>query len=375
MKKSKIILFILLSFCFILNNLFAQEDGPREMSDWLTNPRMEYYSDNTLSTISAGKGYTGIGVKGDISFLNLNPASINIEKKFQAYIGYTYKTKFKLYNSYIDNNMQSVFPSFFVGGIYKIEKDLNVGFAYRNEYSYKFLTPLSDMNEISYSLITHTFTVPINYSYKWIRAGVNLNMMYFRGEAKGLSTEVYPEGFGDSHSSLWRFIPQFGIIITPIPFLSFGATYTPGFSDSTKWYISDTNANFLNASVKYPHRFGVGTELRLLNNRLRFSLDYHFERTSVVNQLLNKSNINFGVEYSADNIFTVRGGFYTVSDYRDMSTVLVTDTYNYNLYFLTVGGTYKYKGYTFNIALMDSHLLNKSDVAHTKINGGISLDL
>jgi long-subunit fatty acid transport protein len=374
MKKTKIILFFLLVLCFIPEILSAQTDGPREKGDLLTNPGWEFYSDNTLSSVSAGKGYTGIASLGDLSSLSLNPASVNIDKKFQAYIGYNYKTKFKLYNVNLDNDMENVSPSFFVGSVYKINKDIQVGIVYRNEYSFKFISQLSGGDEISYSLVTHSFTVPINYNYKWLRAGVNLNLTYFRGEAKGITTEFYPEGFEDSHSSLWRFIPQFGVQISPVPFLSFGATYTPGFTDSTSWYIGDTNARLLNASVKYPDRFGIGAELRLLKNRLKLSLDYHYDKTSVLSQLKDKSNINIGVEYCSNNNFIIRGGFYTLNDFRDLSATVVTETYNYNLYFLTIGGTYKYKCCTFNLALMDSHLLNKSDVAHTKINGGISLD-
>jgi hypothetical protein len=72
---------------------------------------------------------------------------------------------------------------------------------------------------------------------------------------------------------------------------------------------------------------------------------------------------------------TVRGGFFTLLDFRDNTGTITTgDEIDYDQYFLTIGGTFKYKGYSFNLALMDSHFASKSSVYHTKINGGISLD-
>lgn len=276
--------------------------------------------------------------------------------------------------SYRLDDMSNFFPSFFAGGMYRINKDFQVGFAYRNEYSFKYTYPEYSTSEISYSLATHTFTVPVNYSYKWLRAGMNLNLTYFRGDASGVSTETLPGGFSDAHSNLWRFIPQFGIIVTPAPFISFGATYTPAFTDSTEWYINYTSVNPNYASVKYPHRFGIGTEVRLLDNRLKFTFDYHFERTSVVYQLKNKNTFNFGVEYMLENNFIIRGGFYTINDYKDLSGTISYSSPNYNLYFITIGGTYKYKGLSFNMAIMDSYLSNVLQAGHVKFNAGIGFD-
>jgi hypothetical protein len=378
MKKLNHIIFVFFVLSFKSLELFAQNDGPAALPDWLTNPGWEYYSDNMLSTVSAGKGNTGIAGLGDLTTLTLNPASININNKYQVYIGASFKTDVTLPYTY-HQTLSNSFPSCIIGGIYKINKNLQTGFVYRNDFTFQneyILSSITGDNIIN-KFITHNFTVPVVFNYKWLSAGVNLNITYFWGEAKGtFSNEIQPEGYYDeTHSKLWRFIPQFGAIVSPVKEFSLGLTITPGFNDSTAWHRDMSSNTELKSPVKYPWRLGIGGELRLLKERLKLTLDYHFEKKSVLPGFKDKSNFNFGVEYQAKEYLTVRGGFFTLLDFRDNATAITTgDEIDYDQYFLTLGGTLKYKGYSFNLALMDSHFTSKSSVYHTKINGGISLD-
>ncbi|MFA5404044.1 MAG: hypothetical protein WC358_03835 [Ignavibacteria bacterium] len=381
MRNPTIILFVLLIILLITKNILAQSDGPRDMTDGLINPCWEYYSDNMISSISAGKGYTGVSGLGDLSSLTLNPAAVNIEKKYQIYIGYAYKTDINFTNVFnYTPTLKNSFPSGIIGGVYRINKNFQTGFVYRNDYGYQieYNNNSNSYYNIKNKLVTHNFTVPIIYNYEWFRAGVNLNLTYFRGEASGIfSTEFFPEGYYDeAHSNLLRIIPQIGVIINPIKEFSFGITFIPGFTDSTKYHYNVTTPSERNLLVRYPWRLGVGTEVKLLNNRLKLSLDYRFDKTSIILNTKDKSNFNFGVEYQIKNNVAIRGGFFTLLDFRDLSNILMIeeDNNSYDQYFITLGGTYKYKGYSFSLALMDSHLAKNNDVSHTKINGGISLD-
>lgn len=371
------VLFIIISGYKITN---AQTDGPRAMADWLTNPGWEFYSDNMLSAISAGKGYTGVAAPGDVTALTLNPAAINISKKYQVILESSYKSGFHYPHSYYKQTIENAFPSGILGGVYKINKYFQAGFIYRNDYGFSFDTDENIYPNYNFQnkLVTHNFTVPVTFNYDWLRLGVNLNLMNFRGTFNGFfTTEINPDGYYDeSYSSLWRFVPQFGFIINPVKTFSFGLTFTPGFTDSTTWHFNSGTPSERNSPVKYPWRLGVGTELRLLNDRLKFSLDYHLDKTGDITGLKDKNNFNFGVEYQPEDYFIIRGGFFTLMDFKDLSnTISIGDEIEYDQYFITLGGTYKYKGYSFSLALMDSHLTKKSDVYHTKINGGISLDL
>ena len=91
MKHLKVIITFLL-FIFLSTNLFAQQDGPRdENPDIIINPYWEFYSNNWLSTNLAGKGFTGVASLGDISVISINPASLNVENKYNANVSYSYK--------------------------------------------------------------------------------------------------------------------------------------------------------------------------------------------------------------------------------------------------------------------------------------------
>lgn len=379
MKKYFLKVFVLFSILLINIKCYTQTDGPKNtFPDMLTYPGWEYYSDNMLSTISAGKGNTGIAGLGDLSLLTLNSAAININKKYQVFVGSSYKSNIALRYSY-STNLKNLFPSGIIGGMYRINKNFQAGIVYRNDYGF-----LNDLNyysnsqqDFSEKFVSHNLSVPVTFNYNWLRLGVNLNLTNFRGGFNGyITTELNPEGeYGESYSSLWRFVPQFGLQINPIKEFSFGLTYTPGFSDSTTWYYNVSNLSDVKSFVKFPWRLGIGTELKLINEKLKLSLDYHFDKTSSVYNLKDKSNFNFGIEYRTEDYLILRGGFFTLFDFKDYkNTIFTEDELKYDQYFLTLGGTYKYKGFSFSLALMDSHLTSKSDVYHTKINGGVCLD-
>jgi len=215
------------------------------------------------------------------------------------------------------------------------------------------------------------------YNYKWITAGVNLNITNYRGDYEGItSTIINPEGsYTKIYENIWRFVPQFGIIAKPINEISFGITYTPGFVDSTEWKSDNINISGPKLPVKFPWRLGIGYELSLLEGRMKFLLDYHFEKTSVLQNQTDKSNFNIGIEYNTLKNLIIRAGFFTLRDFKDYSRVIfIGEKLEYGQNFLTAGATYIYNDFSFNFAVMDSHLASKSDVAHTRLSGGISIN-
>ena len=373
---SKILLLFLLFICVITKNMQGQIVG-----DETTNPEWEFYSENLLSTVSAGKGYTGVGSLGDLSLLSINPACIALEenKKFQIYIGSTFKTNIPLYSRTPEYHVANGFPSVILGGIYKLNKNLEIGFVYHNDFSYKDELKLR-VDDIITKYASHSFTIPIVYNRDFIRFGADVSAVYFRGEVKGLFTTVInPDGFySEAHSSIWKLISRFGVFVMPTDYISFGVTYSPGFISKTDWFINDNDVKYASNNVYYPDRFGVGTEIKLMRKKLNFSFDYIYSRTSSLFYLNNRNDIHFGVEYLKDNNLTLRCGFFTLYDFRnpDNEYVKFSEVKNaYDEYFVTLGGSYRFKYYTFNLAVMDSHLILNSNVSHTKINGSISLIL
>jgi hypothetical protein len=378
------IIIIFFSLFFISSVLFAQKDGPISEPDFYTNPGWEYYSDNTLSSVASGKGYTGIAGLGDISFVSLNPASLDVNKKFQLYLGYTYKSS--LDRSYYSPDLffKPAFPSVFVGGAFRINKYLQAGLIYQNSYSYKVVFEnfvytnnegqIIGIGEFGDKFVAHSLTVPIVFNYNWLRIGANLNITYSRTDMiQDYSSPEFP--YNSFRSNLWRFNPKLGFIISPNKYFSFGGTFEPGFSDSTEW-ISDNPTYNTKQPVKYPNRISLGTELRLLDDKLNISLDYLYANTKANLYMKDMSNVHIGLEYKINETWKLRSGFFTLYDYRELDPRIGygDELGSYDQYFITFGGTYKLNNFSFNLAFLDSHLLNTTKAAHTKITGGISYD-
>ena len=380
-KKTYLNLIFLLVILFPLN-LFAQQDGPlEEPTDYTINPYWEFYSDNRLSTISGGKGYTGVASLGDISSVSLNPASLNVDKKFNTNLSYSYKSSFNyLPNVSNDIHLKIFIPSLSVGGGYRINENFQVGFAYQNNYSYRLVVDMLYMDEFGneigrdelyYKLATHSLLVPFVFNYEWLRLGANLNLTYLRGDIDLGENTFFPGVPYKAKGELWGFIPQIGFIISPNEYFSLGASYTFGFSDNFEWVYE--NGTPQTSYCEIPARLTVGTEGHLLENKLKLSLEYHYANTYVIDYLKDKNNIHAGAEYSIDDSWIVRGGFFTLFDFRDLDDSWA-NTSTLDQFFITVGGTYKYKGLAFNLALLSSTLTSSSDVKHSIINAGIGYD-
>ena len=372
MKTSILLVFF---FSLFITNAYSQGFGREDAN---INPSWEFYSTNTLSAVSSGMGNTGVAFTGNISSVVLNPASLDIKNNSQVYAGYTYKSSIEKNIYGMPEKIKHNLPSMVIGGVYKINKNFQSGFIYRNDYSYTLSIdhvstethPDADAT-MDFKYATHSFSVPLSFNYKCLRVGTDLNLTYYRFDSK--SSPDLSEL--NAKADLFEFIPKIGFIITPIENFSFGATFVPGFTDSAEYKIEGSNYNSKSV-VKYPNRIGVGTSLRLLNNKLLLALDYEYSGNSKLRFQKDMNNVNFGAEYEINNEWKIRGGFYTLLDFRaDDSYVSYLDKLgDYDLYFITLGGTYKYKNNSFNLALNDSGLLSNSPMKSIKLTAGISLD-
>jgi long-subunit fatty acid transport protein len=119
------------------------------------SPYWEFYSTNALSSVSAGKGNTGVASSGDVSLIYINPATLNITNKFQVNACYNLKSE-------SSSDLTQNFYSFSIAGAYRLNQNFQVGFAYQNDYSYDY----SPSVVIDWSYIntfeTHSFRIPID---------------------------------------------------------------------------------------------------------------------------------------------------------------------------------------------------------------------
>ncbi|MGV8018523.1 MAG: OmpP1/FadL family transporter [Ignavibacteria bacterium] len=370
-----------LVFCFLVSALscFSQ---PAETQNIIVNPFWDFFAENRLAAVNAGKGYTGVASMNDINGVSLNPASLVLLEKFQVSGSYEIKSRVKWLPTITDDMyVKQVHPEMSVGIGWKAGDNLFTGISYRNDNSFKLdygeIIRTNEFGQIigSYQgfekYTTHTISVPIAYRTKRFRAGVELAAVNY----KGLNNFPYQNqaGEGDNNISFWKFIPTLGVIVMPFEQFSFGVTYSPPYQENVKW----DNANDPVAPVYFPAKVNVGTEFRFLQNKLLFNLDYRFANTSRSYMLKDRHDFNFGVQYQLEPEFAVRAGFFTLLDYRtnDKGANFIDPIGSYDQYFLTFGATYKYKALGVSLAYMSSTIITKPDVSTSRVAASITWDI
>jgi len=367
---------VLLGILFLLSGI-AKPQSPFNSPDILIYPFWDFYTENKLSATNAGKGNTGVAAENDLSGITLNPASFEPVNKYQVIGSYEMKSSVPWFSS--DTYLKTIHPTVLAGVGFKINNNFSAGFIYSNQNSFKLdLGEIIITNEFGQILgtseayqryTTNNFTVPLVYKSKYFKAGVNLSAIWYKGFAKYGDSADYQFSTG-----FWKFIPTLGIITSPTETFSFGLTYSPSYKQTIEWTsVNSANTYSYNTPNYFPATFSAGTELKLLNRRLIFDLDYRFANTSINPAMKDRHNINFGAQYSVMPDLILRTGFYTSLDYREGSNYL-EEVGKYNTYYLTFGGTYKYKGYSLSMSLINGDLIRKTSVSHTRLGATLSYD-
>lgn len=368
--------FAIMGIIFLLSGI-AYSQSYYYSQDIVINSLWDFYAENKLSAVNAGKGYTGVAAENDLSGITLNPASFEPVNKFQVTASYEMKSTVQWYSS--DTYLKGIHPTVFAGVGYKFNNNFFTGLVYENKNNFKLdLGEIIITNEYGnitgYSeayerYTTNNFTVPVVYKSKYLKAGINLSAIYYKGFTKygDLSDYQLTTGF-------WKFIPTLGIVSSPVEEFSFGLTYSPSYKQTIEWTSGKPANSFTNTSPNYyPATLTAGTELKVLDKRLIFDLDYRFSNNSINRYQKDRHGLNFGVQYSAMTDLILRTGFFTALDYRDGSNYM-DEVGKYNTYYLTFGGTYKYKGYSLSMSLINGDLIRKTIVSHTRLGATLSYD-
>ncbi|MDD5362850.1 MAG: hypothetical protein PHN88_12000 [Ignavibacteria bacterium] len=374
----KLYLSLVISVLLISTEIFSQT---RENYDYLINPRHDFYSLNYQSAVNAGKGYTGIASSGDIMSTSLNPASLDIPQKFNFYTGYIFKSNLDSKTSNLIDNAGFVHPTASIGFGCRLNKNFQAGFVYRNdrniEYTHNNYTVYVGNEDNDYSLVftSHTFSIPLTYEYKFLKFGINANLVLLHSRQKFYDN--FANQNTDASLNKLRFIPDFGIRVKLNDFISAGLTYTPGIEQDLSGDSTSTINYRSNNKTYFPAKIGAGVEIGLLNNTLMLSADYRFERTSVFqnyqdvdtsNIYKDRHNINFGAEYKVDKNFVLRTGFFTFLDNNKVKSFVKND----DQYFMTFGAGYEYKNMKVNASMMSSSIIKSANVGHNLYNIGVS---
>ena len=348
----------------------------QQVEDVMINRFWSFYSDNFLNAVSSGKGNTGTAGLGDMSSIILNPASLNIPGKYSASVQYTYKTNqpwlefLGLDDLYLRQNMFSGSAGFG----YRINKNFQTGFLYSNPHSLTLnIGTIIITNEFGEEIgrydgnekyVLHSFSVPLVYNIKWFRAGVILNYSLHR--------RYMSMGDSDYTGKFDRFNIQAGIIVNPIKELSIGASFTPGDSGAVEnSYPSIASEETTQAEI--PFRISAGAEYTVKGNIVKLAADYIYTNLSSREGLKDRHEIHFGFEYFVNKNWTVRSGFFNITDPRELPGNYGNPQDNYDQIFLTIGATYKIKEFEGSIGIMDSHI-SPGVLKNTFINGGVTFN-
>ncbi|MDQ3022155.1 MAG: porin [Bacteroidota bacterium] len=331
----------------------------------------DIYSHNYLSVKAAGKGYTGIAGNNDLSGIVLNPASLSQKDKFQIYAEYLYKWETP-YNKYSSGNFYEQYnPTMLAGISYKINKDFIAGILYQNNNNYNFNFNIT--NELgepagkgNNAFSISSLTLPIVYSgVDMLKFGINLNYSFYSYKREGSDNFEYTESFE-------KFIPDFGIIYTPINNLSIGATFTPETSENIEYKSSDTNFTYKDPNY-FPLEVSIGVNYKFEETPLTLSMDYRFINTSVDESLDDRNDFYFGMEYGFNKMIIIRSGIFTVKDFRNINNyvfIYIPDPGSYSQTFGTLGATVNIDKLNLNLSLIDSHIFSSGNITQTQLNFG-----
>lgn len=357
---------------------------PATTQDIIINPFWDFYAENRLSAINAGKGYTGVASINDISGASLNPASIVLLEKMQVTASYEFKSRINNWLHVDQFDVKQYHPEMNVGVGYKFGNNLFTGLTYSNDNSFKLeYGPEILFNEngipvgsyIAYTkYTTNTISVPVAYRTRRLRAGISLSAVNYHGFNNIANT--LSGGEGNNSVDFWKFIPTLGVQVTPFDQFSIGATYSPPYQQRVKWSNMNVPEEEI-APVYYPAKVKVGTEFRLLDNKLLFDLDYRFANTSRTYMFKDRHDFNFGVQYELEPELTVRGGVFTLLDYRtnDNGSNFADPIGSYDQYFLTLGATYKYRALSVSLSYISSTVFTKPDVSTSRVAASLTWDI
>ena len=380
-KFFKPALFILI-LVFLKTNSFSQFQG----YDVHINYFWDFYSNNRLSTVNAGKGYTGIASNNDIGGSIINPASLDLKSKFEVHGEYVIKNNVPWLTALIPSQMylKELHPGGLISAGYKINESFQTGliFYYANSHTLDLGTIIMTDefgNQLgtytaSYNTSKSSLSAPLVFNYKnKFKAGINLIFSMFNASAKysDLTGIAANNSILDGKSNFNLFTGQIGFIYSPVSSLSLGLTISIPAEHTIVWQYGTLPQETFPQLYTEPMKIGVGAEYRFKNTPLKLAFEYNYVNSSQMSWLRDRHDVNFGAEYELNRKITIRGGFFTVRDFRFGEYI---DPYGeYNEYFLTAGGSFKLGIITASVSLMDSHI-STGLIKQTLLNGGITMD-
>lgn len=386
MKKMLVLTLILL---LGMSHSFPVETEP-QCENMNFKPYFSLYGNNRLSSISAGRGYTGIASFGNLSLSNLNPASLDIAYNAQAYYEYGTKNEYVLNEDTFDEHELGTFKAgTVVGAAYRINDKLQIGAMYSKKSSH-----FADMGEVYnydtsgmiievidlYEKVAHSvLSIPVSYSIsEKFKLGIGLDTHIYHAKTSRACLnyiEEYESVKGEIDFVLFR--PKLGLISKLGDNFSIGATFVPPTEKRIKEEVCWQTIRYDKNS--FPLEFGFGTQYKFNNIPISILADYSYVNEAINVEFKDSHKVNFGIEGNIASYLQLRAGYAYESDYRELD-YLQPNGYDYwcndssyEMNLLTAGVSVNWKRTTWDLAVMNSGVLSDVDQSYIKL--GCSLDL
>jgi hypothetical protein len=229
-----------------------------------------------------------------------------------------------------------------------------------------------------YNISSHSFNIPFIYKVKNLKLGLNLNYLLSRYTMPGESftTINNPMGYenGDYTATSHFFKVHAGFIYSFEGKFSVGAKVISGGKADVKSELPDGIAGDQTGMANYPWKAGIGFQYAI-NNIFNLLADYNYTSTSMQKGLKDRHDGHFGIEANVNKSWTVRGGFFTLLDYRKDENNLhwLEPPGEYDQYFITFGAGYTAKNFAANIAILSSEV-SPGKIKNTYFNGGLTFN-
>lgn len=391
MNMKKLFLFVLI-FVISTSHVLSFESEPQCQNSNF-KPIYSFYNTNMLSTIAAGRGYTGTAALGNLSLTNLNPASLNIAYNAQAYYEYGQKSDITLAENTNNEIGLNVFKAgVCYGGAYRVNDKLQIGFSYNKIGSHEADLGVVHNYDTS-GLIYETFylyekvsqskvSIPVSYLLNdRIRLGLGLDVALYSAKtsrvSRNMTTDQYENFKGKIDFVLFR--PKFGVIGNVTDGLSLGMTFVPPTGKRIKEKVCWQEIKYERNS--FPMEFRAGTQYSFKNIPVTILADYSFVNDAINEEFVDRNDFHLGIEGSVLPFLQLRTGFYTQYDNRDIGVygddgqLFWCDTNSYDQNFVSAGASIQWRKTSWDLAVMDSSLLSSGDLSQTYFKLGCTLEL
>lgn len=362
-------------------NAVSQIDGhPRKESEFHFSSFWDFYAGNDLGVRIWGMGGAGTANVNDLSAMVVNPAALDLDRRFEVYGEFLSKSKTRWIEKLADGlylKSPSILPAF-IGVAYKINHQVAIGWGFCSPKYYKLDLGISVRTDESGNVIGefHSYDIfkikqillPLSFKLNencFLGGNINYNFISLRSHLVDKKGESEIEYFNIKLGLLLRLTENFDLGITFVP--------EKKFKTKTTW--KDEHSVIVEEFGKtiYPSKFEAGIKLHHFSFPIDFAADIKYSRNSRSKYLEDRFDYHLGMEMKNFKHVAFQLGYFTRFDYRDPDVEWADKVGEYDQHFLTAGTTFNVGKLLLSGCIKDSHLLSSGLIEQTHLSFGAGL--